>query len=174
MYGSGIYHLAPGYGHYLIPTAMWSSKSREQKDKLFKDFLFDTKRKSNPKTLKARGVIALKSPMNRNWQRKQARRGKEQKPLKDIFKWKIFCMFISFGFTAYLPSQQLGSYQDNFSEDVMCCIIESTKLTTKTYMHVIFFPMQAQTSKAVNLYPVGQFDLAFRASVGGGMKEICL
>ena len=29
--GSGVYSLAPGYGHYLVPSVVWRSKSRGRK-----------------------------------------------------------------------------------------------------------------------------------------------
>ena len=35
LYGSGNYHLAPGYGHYLVPLiSYWTIKSDEEKTKL--------------------------------------------------------------------------------------------------------------------------------------------
>lgn len=84
LHGSGIYHLAPGYGHYLVPSVIWSSKSSEQKEKLFKDFLLDRKRRANPKTLRARNV-SFEVPNEQKLAKKAGQKKKRTKTSKRYF-----------------------------------------------------------------------------------------
>ena len=56
MYGSGNYHLAPGYVHYRVPLPIWSAESDEAKAKMFDEFLQDKKRARKSITVKAHNV----------------------------------------------------------------------------------------------------------------------
>lgn len=85
--GTGIYNLAPGYGHYMLPSVVWGSKSQEEKQRLFINFLLDKKRRVPNKAVKAKNV-SFEVPNEQKLARKIGQKNKRTKTTKKYYRFK--------------------------------------------------------------------------------------
>ena len=90
LYVSGNYHLAPGYGQYLVPMTIWSAKSDEAKAKMFDEFLQDKKRVRKSTTVKAH-VVRFEIL---NEQKLAKKNGQKRKRTKTVETFLLAMLFL--------------------------------------------------------------------------------